>query len=261
MAVSGLADFNAAMRRKAATISTSRKAKPNSFEIKVPVGEYTTELSDINFGKDKDDNPRVGLTYLVISPETVKDEDTGNEVQTSGQKIHLTHWLSKSDWRSESEAYDNLFVDMQLMGVDTADFEHDDVGKGLAELDSSDAQVLIEVKLSKRNKKFAIITGVPNPGDTPTTETTVPFSTEDVFDEPDPAPESNSTPVGDDDFAIEVGKLWEYTVDADNNTIATCKIMAIDWDNFNLDLKVNKGRKMYKGVSFEDPLLGDEVFE
>jgi hypothetical protein len=91
-------------------------------------------IADYKFG-EKDGKVSLSLSGIVVRPE-----------EYAGQRATKMHFLSDSEYNTIEEAYDGLYSDLKLLGVDTTDSAHEDLAQILDDLE--------ELKEEKRAFKF-----------------------------------------------------------------------------------------------------------
>lgn len=217
--------FTQAMRRRAAKVQQARKVKPGDFKIQLPLGEYVTEFVNAKMATDKNDNPYVSFQFVVQSPQ---ETETG--FKSAGKQIFVSHFINESDFQTEDQALERLFSDMQLMGAVVSTYDYDDIAPGITDLVNLKPNVKVEICESKKGNKFPKIKGV-------------------VKNLAEQA--SFSIDTSNDDFAIDIGKVWDYRS-------LNCTIADINFDASTLDLVGPDGEE-FNNVSFNDEELGNEV--
>ena len=94
------------------------KSKEPKVRITLPAGIINgiARFTSYKLGKDKNNKPYVILTGICITP-----------TEHSGGRVQRSHFLSKNKYKTLQDKYDDMFSDIQLLGIDTASMNGDKV--------------------------------------------------------------------------------------------------------------------------------------
>ncbi len=217
---------------------------------------------------EKDGKIAVSFSGVVVTPE-----------EHSGHRFQVMHFLSESPYGSIEEAYQKFYGDLQLLGVDTKDDDHEDLEQIFADLEVLKTERRFfkfntwnSTKQGARTRVF--IQGIPD--DEELAELDAQYGSGDAgasapedSGEPETDDEGDGSDDGGDDTAEaedsggewsgpEPGEVWGYKPNSKSGVI-DCTVVdgSVDTGNQTCTLARNDNGKEYKNVAW-DKLIGEE---
>lgn len=214
---------------------------------------------DYKFG-EKDGKISVSFSGAVVSPE-----------EHAGHRFTVMHFLSESEYNSIDEAYQKFYGDLQLLGIDTKDDDHEDL-----------AQIFEDLEVLKTERRFfkfntwnsgkqgartrIFIQGIPDDEELAELESnygggdaSAPESSDEPEPESDDAGDGDEGDVDDADSGEwggpEPGEVWGYKPNSKSAAI-DCEVTAVDAAKQTCTLARQDNGKEYKNVAW-DKLIGE----
>lgn len=219
---------------------------------------------DYKFG-DKDGKISVSFSGVVVTPE-----------EHAGARFTVMHFLSESEYNSIEEAYQKFYGDLQLLGIDTRDDDHEDLAQIFADLE--------DLKTERRFFKFnswnsgkqgartrIFIQGLPDDEELAELESRHGgghASAPEDSDEPETDADGGDDDDGGDDAEVagdddapwsgpEDGEIWGYKPNSKSAAI-DCEVVegSVNQEAQTCSLRRTDNGKEYKNVAW-DKLIGE----
>ena len=208
-------------------------------------------FADYRLSENDEGKISLGLTGIVIKPE-----------EFAGIRATKMHFLSESDFNTIDEAYDGLYSDMQLLGVDTSDEAHDDLETILADCEALKKERRpYKFNTSKKNKEARTkiwIQGLPDQAEIDELQSEtgpVKGAQSLIYDGGDDGDDGgDDTAAADDDggeYVPEVGQTVGWCHSGKEEDVKPCKIVKVLKSKQTVDLKRISDNKIFKDKSFE----------
>lgn len=229
--VTSLAQLMKANARLKKHVEVAKKAVGNRDFAGEP-GEYITKFKGPSIiVKD-------GKTYYIL--EFNVDGTVAGQEKHNGARIGVFHSLNDSDRSTIEQALDRLMVDIQCLGVPTADMTTEQIDAELKKLIGEQFKIRVAPNKKKDGFYFNIVGHVDSDEDYSSSET----------DEAEQEEVADDVPVDEDEWSEELAEDEDVPVEDD----AEATFNPSDWINFEVDYKPSKAPKplTFKVVDADD---------
>ena len=212
-----------------------------------PLGEVVTTFQKVAI-ITKDGNIYVILDFKV-------DGSIPGQEDHNGARIGVLHNLNDSEYSTAEQRLEQLMMDIQRLGIDTAKLTIDQIDASLAKLKGKQVTIRVVAGKKDKTKRYFNIVGLASTAETPEfTPETGEAEPENEWQEELSGEESGESAPSHDDYSPSdwVGFSVEYKA-AKSPIPLSYKVIAADNEAGTLDLERDK--KVFKGIDFKTVIL------